>query len=146
MQLCMRFHKNYLGYYWSLPLFDGNDRRYRKRKGQMSESEIMTIMICRQIGTCCILFVWEQTAGIAGRFRKNETVRTSFNGFYPKFEYDIIRYNMWMGKQFGRICKPNSPKLQTKFAYFALQFRPNCCGMSVLRGVERAFGVVGRTY
>ena len=56
MQLCMRFHKNYLGYYWSLPLFDGNDRRYRKRKGQMSESEIMTIMICRQIGTCCIFF------------------------------------------------------------------------------------------
>ena len=27
------------------PSFDNNNRRYRNRKGQMSESELMTIMI-----------------------------------------------------------------------------------------------------
>ena len=34
-----------------LPSFDATGRRYRNRKGQMSESEIMTIMICYHFGT-----------------------------------------------------------------------------------------------
>lgn len=33
------------------PSFDGDGRFYRNRKGQMSESEIMTIMICYHFGT-----------------------------------------------------------------------------------------------
>ena len=34
-----------------LPSFDATGRRYRNRKGQMPESEIMTIMICYHFGT-----------------------------------------------------------------------------------------------
>ena len=34
-----------------LPNQDGNGKRYRNRKGRLSESEIMTILICYHFGT-----------------------------------------------------------------------------------------------
>ena len=34
-----------------LPNQDGNGKRYRNRKGKLSESEIMTILICYHFGT-----------------------------------------------------------------------------------------------
>ena len=34
-----------------LPTQDGNGKRYRNRKGKLSESEIMTILICYHFGT-----------------------------------------------------------------------------------------------
>ena len=35
----------------SLPAHNGNGKRYRNRKGKLSESEIMTILICYHFGT-----------------------------------------------------------------------------------------------
>ncbi|SFG65746.1 hypothetical protein SAMN05216383_12729, partial [Prevotella sp. KH2C16] len=46
-----------------LPSHDGDGKRYRNRKGRLSESEIMTILVCYHFGTyrnfkeyylCCI--------------------------------------------------------------------------------------------
>ena len=34
-----------------LPAHNGNGKRYRNRKGKLSESEIMTILICYHFGT-----------------------------------------------------------------------------------------------
>ena len=34
-----------------LPSHDGNGKHYRNRKGRLSESEIMTILICYHFGT-----------------------------------------------------------------------------------------------
>ena len=34
-----------------LPNQDGNGKRYRNRKGRLSESEVMTILICYHFGT-----------------------------------------------------------------------------------------------
>ena len=38
-----------------LPNQDGDGKRYRNRKGRLSESEIMTILICYHFGTYAIL-------------------------------------------------------------------------------------------
>ena len=34
-----------------LPIHNGNGKRYRNRKGKLSESEVMTILICYHFGT-----------------------------------------------------------------------------------------------
>ena len=66
-----------------LPSLDTTGRRYRNHKSRMSGSEITSIY--------CILFLWEQTAGITGICGKNEIVRNLLGrGLIPKLRLIIF--------------------------------------------------------
>lgn len=54
-----------------------------KRKGQMSESEIMTIMICRQIGTCCIFFFENKPQALPVDVEKTRPLEILLVGLIP---------------------------------------------------------------
>ncbi len=58
----------------SLPAHNSNGKRYRNRKGRLSESEIMTILICYHFGTYRNFKEYYQNC-IRGCFHKSSPMR-----------------------------------------------------------------------
>ena len=63
-----------------LPNQDGNGKRYRNRKGRLSESEVMTILICYHFGTYRNFKEYYQNC-IRGCFHKEFPHAVSYNRF-----------------------------------------------------------------
>ena len=63
-----------------LPTQDGNGKRYRNRKGRLSESEVMTILICYHFGTYRNFKEYYQNC-ICGCFHKEFPHAVSYNRF-----------------------------------------------------------------
>ena len=63
-----------------LPNQDGNGKRYRNRKGRLSESEVMTILICYHFGTYRNFKEYYQNC-IRGCFYKEFPHAVSYNRF-----------------------------------------------------------------
>ena len=63
-----------------LPNQDGNGKRYRNRKGRLSESEVMTILICYHFGTYRNFKEYYQNC-ICGCFHKEFPHAVSYNRF-----------------------------------------------------------------
>ena len=63
-----------------LPNQDGNGKRYRNRKGRLSESEVMTILICYHFGTYRHFKEYYQNC-IRGCFHKEFPHAVSYNRF-----------------------------------------------------------------
>ena len=63
-----------------LPNQDGNRKRYRNRKGRLSESEVMTILICYHFGTYRNFKEYYQNC-IRGCFHKEFPHAVSYNRF-----------------------------------------------------------------
>ena len=63
-----------------LPTHNGNGKRYRNRKGKLSESEIMTILICYHFGTYRNFKEYYQNC-IRGCFHKEFPHAVSYNRF-----------------------------------------------------------------
>ena len=63
-----------------LPNQDGNGKRYRNRKGRLSKSEVMTILICYHFGTYRNFKEYYQNC-IRGCFHKEFPHAVSYNRF-----------------------------------------------------------------
>ena len=63
-----------------LPIDNGNGKRYRNRKGRLSESEVMTILICYHFGTYRNFKEYYQNC-IRGCFYKEFPHAISYNRF-----------------------------------------------------------------
>ncbi|WP_315276190.1 transposase [Prevotella histicola] len=63
-----------------LPIHNGNGKRYRNRKGRLSESEVMTILICYHFGTYRNFKEYYQNC-IRGCFHKEFPHAVSYNRF-----------------------------------------------------------------
>ena len=63
-----------------LPNQNGNGKRYRNRKGRLSESEVMTILICYHFGTYRNFKEYYQNC-IRGCFHKEFPNAVSYNRF-----------------------------------------------------------------
>ena len=63
-----------------LPTQDGNGKRYRNRKGRLSESEVMTILICYHFGTYRNFKEYYLNC-IRGCFHKEFSNAVSYNRF-----------------------------------------------------------------